>query len=474
MTGAATRASEFRRGIEVLLFVAAFLSTWLPCFLESGLLEGVEPLSDSLAAFALALPWGCLASSAVLLLVRKLRDVSSSLWRPVFFVSLCAYAGGFVLLMLLELFSSGTVVPAIVGVATGAGIVPLSAWWCSQTASCGFSAMLLQGAICGLFVVVIVVVLGLLPSEARVVSNAALALIATGGLYCAYRRSRSEAGAVEARMGACEPRSTRDAFSVVATWAVGLVPFVLLSDLLPGVAILGFTFNASTGLLLGSLFVLAVAFVASRRRMVAPALFWVVFPVSAGVLLLLDSFPKESFASTLSAGLVFSFFSMIGVFAAVCVIHTDAQREFSSSVVVGIPFALASATAAFAGAVEALSLSQDDIGALLRVITTAYLVFLLLAPLFRARRQSGEDEKAASSAADEAAFDAVCMALADEHGLSRREHEVFDYLVRGYTSPYIAKALFISDSTVRSHTKAIYRKFEVSSRTDLIEIVRRG
>ncbi len=110
------------------------------------------------------------------------------------------------------------------------------------------------------------------------------------------------------------------------------------------------------------------------------------------------------------------------------------------------------------------------------VVAMAYFVCLMLAPAFQLRRlrQAMVSDGGAEGAdgASRLAFDEACELLAAQRSLSKREREVFGYLVKGYTSPYIAKALFISDSTVRSHTKSIYRKFEVSSRTDLIEIVR--
>ena len=137
---------------------------------------------------------------------------------------------------------------------------------------------------------------------------------------------------------------------MIATAAIGLVPFVLLSNISPGVTVENFTFDSSTGLLVGSLLTLAIAAWARCEKPIAPTLFWTVFPVCAGVLVVLVSFPKETFVSTLSAGLAFAFFSMIGVFAVVCCAHAVAQREFPAALVVAPPFALAAAASVTAGA----------------------------------------------------------------------------------------------------------------------------
>jgi PAS domain S-box-containing protein len=56
--------------------------------------------------------------------------------------------------------------------------------------------------------------------------------------------------------------------------------------------------------------------------------------------------------------------------------------------------------------------------------------------------------------------------------LSAREREVLALLMSGARVPAIAKQLFISPNTVRNHLKAIYRKVDVSSQSDLVEWVR--
>jgi PAS domain S-box-containing protein len=56
--------------------------------------------------------------------------------------------------------------------------------------------------------------------------------------------------------------------------------------------------------------------------------------------------------------------------------------------------------------------------------------------------------------------------------LSEREREVLAHLMAGSRVATIAEQLFISPNTVRNHLKAIYRKIDVSSQNELIELVR--
>ena len=64
-----------------------------------------------------------------------------------------------------------------------------------------------------------------------------------------------------------------------------------------------------------------------------------------------------------------------------------------------------------------------------------------------------------------------CQKLADQHGFTRREGEIFLLLAQGYTMPAISEKLFVSENTVKSHVKAIYQKLDIHSRTELIDLV---
>lgn len=66
--------------------------------------------------------------------------------------------------------------------------------------------------------------------------------------------------------------------------------------------------------------------------------------------------------------------------------------------------------------------------------------------------------------------DAVAS-LTSERGLSPREGEVFSYVARGHGSPYIAEKLTLSNETVKTHIKRIYRKLGVGSRDELLALV---
>ena len=61
--------------------------------------------------------------------------------------------------------------------------------------------------------------------------------------------------------------------------------------------------------------------------------------------------------------------------------------------------------------------------------------------------------------------------VAARFALSEREVEVMRLLCRGRTKRYIAETLYLSEDTVRWHAKQLYRKLDVHSKQELIDLV---
>ena len=62
-------------------------------------------------------------------------------------------------------------------------------------------------------------------------------------------------------------------------------------------------------------------------------------------------------------------------------------------------------------------------------------------------------------------------AFAGTFALTERETEVMILICSGRTRSYIADTLYISENTVKFHTKNLYRKIGVASKQDLIDLV---
>ena len=59
----------------------------------------------------------------------------------------------------------------------------------------------------------------------------------------------------------------------------------------------------------------------------------------------------------------------------------------------------------------------------------------------------------------------------EQFELTTRQQEVFRMLVRGRNAQYIAEKFFISISTAKAHIHNIYRKLDVHSQQELINLV---
>lgn len=78
------------------------------------------------------------------------------------------------------------------------------------------------------------------------------------------------------------------------------------------------------------------------------------------------------------------------------------------------------------------------------------------------------------SAASGDGYDAETLAaIAEDYHLTRREAEVLPYLARGRSARIIADALFVSESTIRTHTRRILEKTDLHSKQQLIDLIDR-
>lgn len=64
-----------------------------------------------------------------------------------------------------------------------------------------------------------------------------------------------------------------------------------------------------------------------------------------------------------------------------------------------------------------------------------------------------------------------CDEIARKYGLTPRQHEIMTLFAHGYDIPAIAKKLYISENTVRTHTKKLYLILNVHSKREIIELI---
>lgn len=74
----------------------------------------------------------------------------------------------------------------------------------------------------------------------------------------------------------------------------------------------------------------------------------------------------------------------------------------------------------------------------------------------------------------EESFEDKCMAIGKAHGLTERENEIFLCMARGRNVGFIQEHFVISRNTVKTHVKRIYKKLDVHSQQELIDLAESG
>ena len=240
-----------------------------------------------------------------------------------------------------------------------------------------------------------------------------------------------------------------------------------------------------------------------------PLLPWsyrVLVPAMAAIFVVLGACPAGTFPSGLSLAALYAFYLVLALIGCALFLAAVHSRELAADTVIGVPVAVAAA-AALAGQLLS-AVPRLDLAPWLTVLAALFVAVLLVFlgctawnELVTPRETAAEGEKEAAAPLNDAtaaptttsasdssaapseaaalaaeptrrdALEARCTAVAVEAGLSPREAEVLTYLARGFTPAYIAKALVLSISTVRTHVRNIYRKLGVGKREELIHLI---
>ncbi|MEY8459865.1 helix-turn-helix transcriptional regulator [Eggerthellaceae bacterium 24-137] len=240
------------------------------------------------------------------------------------------------------------------------------------------------------------------------------------------------------------------------------------------------------GCVLGALVVVPLCFVRSSRPLL-PVIYRLVLPAFALALIFLNSFPGGSVPLWFAAWLSYAFFGMLAILALASLAALAHGGELPCGFIFGVAVAAFAAFSILGVAAAATPPFQEQEGGpALLVVSTLFFVALIgeaLVSLWRASRGAGDvpatdegDELPGRPVAVPQPLDvaARCDALADDASLTPREREILGYLGRGHGIAFIAGTLVISESTVRTHVKAIYRKVGVGSREELLARVDEG
>lgn len=88
-------------------------------------------------------------------------------------------------------------------------------------------------------------------------------------------------------------------------------------------------------------------------------------------------------------------------------------------------------------------------------------------------RLSRDPEAAAPAATHEAANTDTTTAAVDAPMLSARERQILELLAEGLSNKQLARALSVSENTVKTHLGNLYAKLGVGRRTEALAVARR-
>lgn len=251
--------------------------------------------------------------------------------------------------------------------------------------------------------------------------------------------------------------------------------WVIISPIL-GVAILSFcdsftsdvssmTVNAVTLAVPLAAFVLLLPFVLLRSRFaILRSGFSILLPILAAALLLLIGLPAAQQLGTLISTFHQLLSSVVHILAWCFIASMVRSSDYRPLIVAGMFLAFQSLPSLLGYLLMPMSASIR--APLTLVITSLFLIYLIWSFAWNTVRRSKEESGVTTSSLEEA-----CAAVCQRFALSARESEILNYLGRGYSSTYIAKDLFISENTVRSHIKNIYRKMNIDNRQNLLDII---
>ena len=481
--------------LESLLFVAFFAT--LPLYSPNlvmfhDLLSGSEafmpPFVNAMMVTAVAMGLG-------VALVSARRDAALFVRFPVVLASAVLYLVGFGLFFFtlgVEGFGSEALAIAA-GIAVSLGVVPLCVAWGTylsmldlRQALLSFSLMIGVASLVELLLSGVAIQVGLVSFCLLLVlgvalpcwkaAHGSLARIANGegGEDSELERFATEAASGLRGRGRLLS-SVRGMASVLAMPFAGLLVFAFVMGVRKFLVFDLFYVEALGGIV-AALVVLPLCLVKTERPLLS-LIYQVLLPLFALVLVVLNSFPVGTVLQWLAATFSYVFFGVVGILALASLCAMAHAREFPPPLIYGLTaagFALVSLCGIMCGTLPPFEDQQG--GPILLVISTCYFAFLVGAPLLAAwRREGGEagDLAQGTRIPDGAPVELRqrCERVAEERGLSPREAEILSYLGRGHGIAFVAGTLVISESTVRTHVKSIYRKLEVSSREELLQLI---
>ncbi|MDR0626708.1 MAG: LuxR C-terminal-related transcriptional regulator [Bifidobacteriaceae bacterium] len=226
--------------------------------------------------------------------------------------------------------------------------------------------------------------------------------------------------------------------------------------------------------MLGSGIVLCFTWLLTYPRFSPESIYRTVFPLTATAYLLLPFMSSSYFYAFVVVS--FLIFAVVSALMVITCLQVSRDLGLRPMVVYGgfagvvyLVAALGSVVGYVFLGIGGAKLTQLLVIALVAVYILAFALILMLRKRSDKTGQSREPsvlpEPAAPTSAD------LFERFRERYALSERETETAILLANGRDVPTIARKLFISENTVRTHTKSLYRKLDVHTKQDFLDLL---
>lgn len=315
------------------------------------------------------------------------------------------------------------------------------------------------------------------PSEGILFAVFVMAFATLVLLYCVKESSETEGKAPAAAAPTRE--STQPLFKPLLCIAmIGLIAAVISGIANTGTPSEPLDFTQQALLIhlqnIVSASIMGVCWIALKKDPSITATYTVVFPIIATTMLLFAVVPDplHPMLSFLSSAF-FVVFSMVVPMQSITIAQQrNLPIDFVYGLMAGVLYLAEGIGSILIGSLQsafASMVAQPLVLAFLLLYACSLVMFFVLH-----KQKDGADtpERIITEQAAEQERDILkekAESLGASHGLTTRQIEVLNLVAHGYDAPSIAKKLFISENTVRTHLKRIYTLLNVHSKQEIID-----
>lgn len=486
-----------------LLLLAAFLASAPLYPPNSYLMLRFAPNVSPVGEFLLAMLLAGFATASIILLYStqrpRWRGLESRKGQAGTLACSVLYAAALTTVWaLLYLGSSCTPLFAALGIVSGACIAPVIMRWLHLFLM-DFRSVMFYGAIACAGSSAAAWFVSLLPDPIVVISESALVILGSmlpllidGGIRsCDDTCEKPHAQAENASGNQLDTSNSSNPAGLASSLRtfLSIVWVPLLGFLVCSFMMAAYSFDVSTGTArseyIGGIVASAIVVALCAMRIRSPFIMLIdrlAIPACIAASIVLGSFPAGTPLFIAGALLVYVPLTLLSLFALSSLVAMAEAGELPTPFVFSAAFLLSCAASLLGMTVQVNVSPSVDLGPFLWIMLSTYFGIVVAHLGYVSWKQaclledpgiSDDTGTRSESEADRlrAMQNERIAALADDRALTKREHEILEYLSLGYGSIYISKTLFISDNTVRTHIKNIYRKLDVGSREELLSLV---